>query len=208
MTACQDSTFPSDVADLYGPTQAAQLDVDPDRGEINPSICTFLMNDYMGPSLDTTIFATTSAIWLFAENPDQWEIVCENPALLPQAVNEAIRAESPIQALSRHVACDHEIDGTMLPRGSRAIVLFGSANRDERKWGDPENFRVMRQGSNEHLGFGFGEHQCVGNNLARMEIRAILAALARRVKRFELHEMARGVNNVLRGIKKCVVSVH
>ena len=90
--------------------------------------------------------------------------------MLPQAVNEAIRLESPIQAFSRYVACDHDIDGTMLPRGSRAIILFGSANRDERKWGDPENFRVQRQGSNEHLGFGFGEHQCVGNNLARVEI--------------------------------------
>jgi cytochrome P450 len=66
----------------------------------------------------------------------------------------------------------------------------------------------MRNSTNEHLGFGFGEHQCVGNNLARMEIRAILMALAKRVTRFELHEMERGVNNVLRGIKKCVVSVH
>jgi cytochrome P450 len=179
-----------------------------DRGEIDPAICPFLMNDYMGPSLDTTIFATTSAIWLFARNPEQWDVVRDNPALLPQAVNEAIRIESPIQAFSRYVARDHEIEGINLPRGSRAIVLFGSANRDERKWGDPDKFRVNREGSSEHLGFGFGEHRCVGNNLARLEIRALLAALARRVKRFELHEMERGVNNVLRGIKTCVVSVH
>ncbi|MBR0755273.1 cytochrome P450 [Bradyrhizobium jicamae] len=179
-----------------------------DRGEIDPAICPFLMNDYMGPSLDTTIFATTSAIWLFAQNPDQWAIVRDNPSLLPQAVNEAIRIESPIQAFSRYVTRDHEIDGVTLPAGSRAILLFGSANRDERKWEDPEGFRVMRRETNEHLGFGFGEHQCVGNNLARMEIRALLVALTKRVKGFELHEMERGVNNVLRGIKKCVVSVH
>lgn len=179
-----------------------------DRGEIDAAICPFLMNDYMGPSLDTTIFATTSAIWLFAEHPDQWDVVRANPALLPQAVNEAIRLESPIQAFARYVAKDHDLEGVRLPRGSRAIVLFGSANRDERKWSDPESFRVTRDGSNEHLGFGIGEHRCVGNNLARMEIRALLAALARRVQRFELHEMERGVNNVLRGIKRCVVSVH
>jgi hypothetical protein len=179
-----------------------------EKGEIDPAICPFLMNDYMGPSLDTTIFATISTIWLFARHPEEWEIVRRNPALLPPAINEAIRIESPIQAFSRYVAQDHEIDGVPLPRGSRAIVLFGSANRDERKWGDPENFRVMRNATNEHLGFGFGEHQCVGNNLARMEIRALLAALAKRVTRFELHEMERGVNNVLRGIRKCVVSVH
>ena len=179
-----------------------------EKGEIDKAICPFLMNDYMGPSLDTTIFATISTIWLFARHPDEWEIVRKNPALLPQAINEAIRIESPIQAFSRYVANDHEIEGVVLPRGSRAIVLFGSANRDERKWGDPENFRIMRSATNEHLGFGFGEHQCVGNNLARMEIRALLAALAKRVTRFELHEMERGVNNVLRGIRKCVVSVH
>ncbi|MBV9567143.1 MAG: cytochrome P450 [Hyphomicrobiales bacterium] len=66
----------------------------------------------------------------------------------------------------------------------------------------------MRNATNEHLGFGFGEHQCVGNNLARMEIRAFLAALAKRATRFELREMERGVNNVLRGIRKCMVSIH
>ncbi|MGY8631958.1 cytochrome P450 [Bradyrhizobium sp. 14AA] len=179
-----------------------------ERGEIDRDICPFLMNDYMGPSLDTTIFATTSAIWLFARHPDEWNVIRNNPALLPQAINEVVRIESPIQAFSRYVAKDHDIDGLVMPAGSRAIVLYGSANRDERKWGDPDNFRVMRNASNEHLGFGFGEHHCVGNNLARMEIRALLTALAKRVKRFELHEMKRGVNNVLRGIEKCVVSVH
>lgn len=179
-----------------------------DRGEIDASICPFLMNDYMGPSLDTTIFATTSAIWLFARHPEQWRQVCANPALIPAAINEVVRIESPIQTFSRYVAQDHVIDGVTLPAGSRAIVAFGSANRDERKWGDPEVFRIDREASAEHLGFGFGEHQCVGANLARLEIRALLSALAKRVERFELVEMKRGVNNVLRGIEHCVVRVH
>jgi cytochrome P450 len=179
-----------------------------DRGEIDPAICPYLMNDYMGPSLDATIFATNTAIWLFAKNPEQWDIICGNPALIPHAINEVIRIESPIQAFSRYVAQDHNIEGVRLPAGPRAIVLFGSANRDERKWGDPDQFRVLRDGVNEHIGFGFGEHQCVGSNLARMEIRPLLTALAKRVERFELHEMERGVNNILRGIEKCVVSVH
>jgi cytochrome P450 len=179
-----------------------------DRGEIDASICPFLMNDYMGPSLDTTIFATTSAIWLLANNPSQWNLLRTNPALIPSAINEVVRVESPIQTFSRYVAVDHEIAGTILPAGSRAIVAFGSANRDERKWGDPETFRIERDGSSEHLGFGFGSHQCVGANLARMEIRALLTALAKRVERFEIIEMKRGINNVLRGIETCVVRVH
>ena len=179
-----------------------------DRGEIDASICPFLMNDYMGPSLDTTIFATTSAIWLFARHPEQWARVRDNPAMIPAAINEVIRLESPIQTFSRYVAQDHVVDGVTLPAGSRAIVAFGSANRDERRWGDPDAFRIDREASAEHLGFGFGEHQCVGANLARLEIRALLSALVKRVERFELVEEKRGINNVLRGMERCVVRVH
>jgi cytochrome P450 len=178
------------------------------RGEIDPSLCPFLMNDYMGPSLDTTIFATTSAIWLFANHPEQWATVRKNPALIPAAINEVIRLESPIQTFSRYIAKDHAIEGFDLPVGSRTIVSFGSANRDERKWDNPETFDILRNRSAEHLAFGFGEHLCVGSNLARLEIRALLTALAKRVEHFELVEMKRGVNNVLRGIERCVVTAH
>jgi cytochrome P450 len=179
-----------------------------DRGEIDASICPYLMNDYMGPSLDTTIFATTNAIQLFAQHPAQWDIVRSNPAMIPQAINEIVRIESPIQGFSRYVTKGHEVDGILMPAGSRAIVLYGSANRDERKWGNPEVFDITRSSSSEHMGFGFGEHACVGNNLARLEIRALLTALAKRVTRFEVGRTDRAVNNVLRGLKRCEVTVH
>lgn len=186
---------------------AAQIWEAADRGEISQETAPYLMNDYMGPSLDTTIFAITNAIWLFAQNPDQWQILREKPALIPQAINEVIRIESPIQGFSRVVTEKHVIEGTALPEGSRVIVLYGSANRDERKWENPEVFDVQRK-TTDHLGFGFGEHRCVGNNLARLEISALLAALVKRVERFELGEVRRGINNVLRGIVKCDVTVH
>ena len=109
-----------------------------DRGEIAKETCPFLMNDYMGPSLDTTIFATANAIWLFAQHPDQWDLIRQNPALIPQAINEIVRIETPIQGFSRYVAQDTTVGGVALPQGSRAIVLYASANRDERKWGDPD----------------------------------------------------------------------
>src|SRR5262249_43167748 len=148
--------------------------------------CPVMMNDYMGPSLDTTIFATSNALWLFANNPDQWDILCQNPSMIPNAVNEVIRIESPIQNFSRVLTRDHEVDGTVMPAGARVIVSYGSANRDPRKWDDPDRFDVNRRAM-DHLGFGFGIHQCIGNNLARMEISALLKALTKRVKRFELH---------------------
>lgn len=178
-----------------------------DRGEISHAQCPAMMNDYMGPALDTTIFAVSSAIWLFARHPEQWDAVRADPSLIPNAVNEVLRVESPIQGFSRIVTRDHVVDGVTIPSGARAIVLYGSANRDERKWTEPEHFDVRRRAS-EHLAFGQGPHVCVGMPLARLEIKSLLAALAKRVTRFELGETTRAINNVLRGFEKVEVTVH
>ena len=178
-----------------------------DRGEIRHEQCPVMMNDYMGPSLDTTIFATGAAIMLLATNPDQWDILRRNPALIPNAVNEVVRIESPIQNFSRVATVDYEVDGVTLEAGSRVIVSYGAANRDPRKWEHPDRFDVNRRAM-DHVGFGHGVHQCIGNNLARMEIAALLTALAKRVERIELHSSERHINNVLRGFRHLDVSVH
>jgi cytochrome P450 len=178
-----------------------------ERGEITLQQARGLILDYVGPSLDTTIFAISSAIWLFALHPDQWTLLRENPAAIPSAINEVLRVESPIQTFSRYVARDTEVDGIALPQGSRALVMYGSANRDERKWIEPERFDIHRKAADQ-LAFGHGEHLCVGLPLARLEIRALLAALAKRVKRFEILELRRGINNTLRGLEKLTVAVH
>jgi cytochrome P450 len=80
-----------------------------------------LMVDYVGPSLDTTIFAITSAVWLFAQHPDQWDLVLENPKLIPSAVNEVLRMEAPIQGFSRYAVKEFDMDGVTIPADSRAI---------------------------------------------------------------------------------------
>jgi cytochrome P450 len=178
-----------------------------ERGEIRHDQCPIMMNDYMGPSLDTTIFATQAAIRLFAENPDQWDILRANPSLIPNAVNEVVRVESPIQNFSRVVTSDFAIDGGIIPAGSRVIMSYGAANRDPRKWEEPAKFDVQRRAL-DHVGFGHGAHQCIGNNLARMEIAALLTALVSRVQRFELHGAERCLNNVLRGHARLDISVH
>ena len=178
-----------------------------DRGEIRHNQCGIMMNDYMGPSLDTTIFATGAAVMLLANNPDQWDILRENPSMIPNAVNEAVRVESPIQNFSRVTTVDYEVDGVIMPAGSRVIMSYGAANRDPRKWEDPDRFDVRRRAM-DHVGFGHGVHQCIGNNLARMEITALLSALAKRVKRIELHGSERHLNNVLRGFRRLDVTVY
>jgi cytochrome P450 len=144
---------------------------------------------------------------LLSSNPDQWYILRRNPALIPNAVNEVVRIESPIQNFSRVATVDYEVDGVTLEAGSRVIVSYGAANRDPRKWEHPDRFDVNRRAM-DHVGFGHGVHQCIGNNLARMEIAALLTALAKRVERIELHSSERHINNVLRGFRHLDVSVH
>ncbi len=178
-----------------------------ERGEITVDEARGLILDYVAPSLDTTIFAISNAVWLFGSHPDQWELLRGDTRLMPGAINEVLRLESPVQIFSRYVTRAFEIDGVTLPPGSRAMVLYGSANRDERKWIEPERFDIRRKAA-EQLAFGHGEHLCVGLPLARLEMRAILESLARRVKRFDILEMERGLNNTLRGIKHLEVAAH
>lgn len=177
------------------------------RGELKPEECPVLMTDYMAPALYTTIHALSSAIWLFGQHPEQWDALRRDPALIPNAINEIIRIESPAQALTRYVTRDHEVDGVTLPAGARVMVLYASANRDERKWKDPDRFDVRREGVAEHLAWGFGKHACVGMGLARLEMKALLTALVNRVKRFELGAVERSTNMVLRGLKRLEVTV-
>jgi cytochrome P450 len=177
-----------------------------DQGEIPRELCPVLMFDYMGPSLDTTIFGITNGVWLFAKHPDQWDLVRADPSLIPGAINEILRMESPIQDFSRYVAKDYDCDGVFLPAGSRAIIYYGAGNRDERKFSDPDRFDVRRNPVNM-LGFGVGPHMCAGQNLARLEMQAIFKALASKVERFNIETEERLLNNILRGFRSLVVSV-
>ncbi len=187
---------------------AAMLHEAAENGEISENDAKLMALSYVAPSLDTTIFATSSAIWLFANHPEQWQILRDRPTLIPNAINEVIRIESPIQGFSRVAAEAFDLDGVTIPANSRVIVLFGSANRDERQWGNPDVFDIQRPGVSEHVGFGYGEHVCIGNNLARMEISALFTALIPKVERFELLSEERVLNSTLRGFSELDVTIH
>jgi len=176
-------------------------------GEVPREAVPVMMIDYMGPSLDTTIFAISSGVWLFANYPDQWDLLRDDPSLIPGAINEILRMETPVQGFSRYVARDYDLDGVPLPKGSRAIVFYGAANRDPRQFPEPDRFDVRRDNAGRHMAFGAGPHMCLGQNLAKLEMRALFTALARRVKRFRIAEEERMLNNVLRGFSKLIVTV-
>lgn len=178
-----------------------------EEGHVPRSKCPAMMRDYVSPSLDTTILATGSLLWLFGRYPDQWDKVRSDESLIPGAINEAIRLESPIRGFTRVATRELTYESQTIQSGSRILLLYASANRDERKWRDPETFDVERD-ARDQLGFGFGPHVCVGMHLAKLEITALVKAFARRVGRFELGEPERTTNNTLRGFARLPVTVH
>jgi cytochrome P450 len=169
-----------------------------DAGKLDHSECSALMIDYLAPSLDTTISGIASALALFAMNPDQWQLLKAEPTLLTNAVNEVLRYESPLRAFSRKSLQANVIAGVELPAGARVLVIYASANRDQREWTDPDTFDIRRD-ANRQLGFGHGTHACAGQGLARIEMQAILTALMQRVGRIELAgKPTWGLNNIIR----------
>ena len=177
-----------------------------DRGDVTAQQCPMLLVDYLGPSLDTTISAIGSAIWLFANHPDQWDLVRRDTGRIPAAFNEVLRLETPISSFSRVATRETDIAGVRVPEGARVLVMFASANRDERRWDRPETFDCARNAA-AHVGFGYGVHACAGAGLARLEAHAILGALAARVHRFELGTPTRQTNNLIRAFASLPVSV-
>lgn len=156
-----------------------------DAGTVSRAQCTALMIDYIAPSLDTTISAISNAVYLLASHPEQWRLLKDDPGLIPNAVNEIVRYESPLRAFARLARRDTEIAGTAIPAGARVLVIYASANRDESEWKDPDTFDIRRD-AGRHLGFGNGAHACAGQALARLETAAMLRALIDRVDRIHI----------------------
>ena len=134
---------------------------------------------------DTTKNALVGGMRAFLENPDQFEKLKRNPELLDTAVEEVVRWTSPVNHMKRKVTQDYELRGQKLRAGDWLVMFYASANRDEEIFEAPFEFRIDR-GPNRHLGFGIGEHFCLGANLARRSQRALLQELAQRMEWAEL----------------------
>ena len=118
-----------------------------------------------------------SAVWLLCVHPQaQWRLRAE-PAAIPAFVEEVARLESPFQGHFRVAREDLELAGAKVPAGARLKLLWASANRDERQFGDPEALRIERPELKSHMAFGFGIHHCIGAALARLEVRVALEEL-------------------------------
>jgi cytochrome P450 len=170
-----------------------------DAGELTEDEAGMLVRSFLSAGVDTTVYSFGNALHCFASYPEQWTILRENPNLIRGAFEEVLRFEAPVQSFFRTTTREVEVGGVRLGDGEKVLLLFAAANRDPRRWDNPNTFDVRRRATG-HMTFGTGIHGCVGQAVARLESEAVFGVLARRVKAFELTgKPERRLNNTLRG---------
>ncbi len=135
--------------------------------------------------LDTVTASLGCAMSYLAQHPDRRDALVEDPSLIPGAIEELLRWETPVPAVPRMVMEDTEVDGEALHAGETVMCLLASANTDEGYFDNPEDVDFERE-ANKHLTFGAGVHRCLGSHLARLEMRVALEALHRRIGDYAL----------------------
>ena len=134
---------------------------------------------------NTTSNTTAGAMWALAENPDQFAKVKGDLSLIPSMVEESIRWETPVKHFMRTATDDTEIAGQKIARNDWLFLAYPSGNRDEAVFDDPFQFKVDRS-PNKHVAFGYGAHVCLGQHLARMEMRLLWEELLPSLQSVEL----------------------
>ena len=173
--------------DLLSHFLSAEVDGDRLSREDILDIC-FL---FLIAGLDT-VTATLDCMFAFlAEHPEHRRQLSENPDIIPNAIEELLRWETPVMMVSRVAVQDVELAGCPVHKGDHAIVVIGSANTDEAEFPDAHEVRFDRE-VNRHIAFGGGIHRCLGSHLARLELRVALREWHKRIPEYEIepdHEL-------------------
>ena len=178
-----------------------------DAGEISRKQAVMLVRSLLQAGLDTTINALGAALHALATHPDQWAKLRADPGLARAAFEEAVRWGSPVQTFFRTATRDTELGGAKVNAGDKLLMLLGAANRDPRRWEQPDRYDIARK-TIGHVGFGAGIHACVGQLVARLEGEVVLAALARRATTLRpAGEPMRHHNNTLRAFASLPLDV-
>ena len=130
---------------------------------------------------ETTANATANMFWTLLSDRPAWDEICANPHLIPSAVEECLRVAGSIVAWRRIATDDARVGGVAIPKGGKLLIVMASANRDPRHWENADTVDIYRDNAAEHLTFGYGAHQCMGKNIARMEMRIFLEEFTRRL---------------------------
>ncbi|WUS97797.1 cytochrome P450 [Streptomyces sp. NBC_00708] len=167
------------------------------------STCVLLLN----AGHEATVNTTVNGWWTLLRHPGQLAALRADHGLLPTALEELMRYDTPLQMFERWVLDDIEIDGTVIPRGSEVALLFGSANRDPARFAAPDTLDLARR-ENPHITFGAGIHFCLGAPLARVELAASFGELLRKAPGLRLAaEPEWNPGYVIRGLKELRVEV-
>jgi cytochrome P450 len=136
--------------------------------------------------VETTYRSTGNLLFSLLSRPDQLDAVRSDRSLIPQAIEEALRFETPLLNFTRVAVCDTELSGVPIPAGSTLLVMNAAANRDESRFSDPDVFDIFRDNPKPHISFGSGPHICLGMHLARLEMRVALNVLFDRLPNLRL----------------------
>lgn len=192
--------------DLIGLLLRAQRDGHIEAGAELLAQCAMLL--FAGH--ETTRNLLGNGLHALLSHPTQWQRLLEDPGLLPQALRELLRYDSPVQYTGRRVAADHVLHGKLLRRGQLVIGLIGAANRDPARYGMPDRLDITRR-EGSHLSFGHGPHVCIGAALTMMEGEIAFRALLARLPTLQLanpQDAPQWLHNpVYRGLAKLPVRV-
>ena len=168
-------------------------------GKLSASEARGALRSYVIPSLDTTIYAKANLLFNLASAPDQWQMLKDDRSLIPAAVLEGLRHSAVARWFSRVAVENYIVDGSVIPKGRRVMIMYGSANRDERRYADPDRFDLTRNPTDQ-LGWGTGPHMCLGMHLAKLEMEVLLESLLEKAASIEVDVPTVGINAGLYGI--------
>lgn len=170
-----------------------------DAGTVSGDEAALLVRSLLTAGVDTTVIGLGCALDCLARDPAQWQLLRQDPSLAGAAFEETLRYASPVQTFFRTTTREVEVGGVRIGAGGKVLLFLAAANRDPRRWPDPERFDITRR-ANGHVGFGYGIHACVGAAFARLEGEVLLRALARQVGSLEpAGQPVRRLNNTLSG---------
>jgi len=167
--------------DGFGATIYAAVDA----GEINEEEAGMLVRSLLSAGIDTTVSGIGNTLWCLASEPREFERLKAEPGLTRGAFEEVLRYTTPVHTFCRTANVDTEVSGVKILDGTKILCALGSANLDEEKWPQADKFDVTRKATG-HLGMGVGIHGCVGQNVARAEVAAVLTAILQKVEKIEL----------------------
>ena len=169
------------------------VDAEVDGRHLNMRELMSILQQLLVAGNETTTASLAAGMKLLIDEPSLLARLHDDPARIPAFVEEALRLLAPVQALFRRALADTEIGGVAIPQGSMVEIRWGSANRDPAIYDDGDRFDLDRRNANSHLAFGTGIHLCIGNQLARGELRV---AFARLIQRLDNMRLTRGENSL------------